>query len=141
MEEYRNAVYQISPGIAIYPFPGANYKTFIGEKSDIIYIIQILLSAIAVVYDDFETIVPSGTFDQKTSDAVGRFQKFNQLPITGIVDKRTWDALANNYNTFSDNASFFPFGERKKGQGALSHETIFILSQVFNKRKQITPIF
>ena len=23
MEEYRNAVYQISPGIAIYPFPGA----------------------------------------------------------------------------------------------------------------------
>lgn len=106
MEEYGNAVYQINPGIAIYPFPGSNYKTFLGEKSDIIYIIQILLSAIAVVYDDFETIVPSGTFDQKTSDAVGRFQKFNQLPITGIVDKRTWDALANNYNIFSDNASY-----------------------------------
>ncbi len=106
MEEYGDAIYKISPGIAIFPFPSADYVTHLGEKSDIIYIIQILLSAVAVVYDDFENIVPSGTYDRETSDAVRRFQGLNRLPQTGMVDKRTWDSLAQNYNTFAGNKSY-----------------------------------
>ena len=106
MEEYGDALYKISPGIAIFPFPGGDYVTHLGEKSDIIYIIQIILSAVAVVYDDFENISPSGTYDTETADAVRRFQKLNQLPQTGMVDKRTWDSLAQNYNIFADNESY-----------------------------------
>lgn len=94
------------PGIAIIPFPNPDYKTHLGEKSDIVYIIQIILSAVAVVYDDFENIVPSGVFDQETSDAIRRFQELNRLPVTGIVDKQTWNTLANNYNIFSDNSDY-----------------------------------
>ena len=105
-EEYGNAVYKTTPGIAIIPFPNPDYETHLGEKSDIIYIIQIILSAVAVVYDDFENIVPSGIFDQETSDAIRRFQEINRLPVTGIVDKQTWNTLANNYNIFSDNSDY-----------------------------------
>lgn len=106
MQEYANAVYKTSPGLAIIPFPNPDYKTYLGEKSDIIYIIQIILSAVAVVYDDFENIVPSGIFDEETSDAIRRFQEINRLPVTGIVDKQTWNTLANNYNIFSDNSDY-----------------------------------
>lgn len=106
MEEYGDALYKISPGIAIFPFPRGNYVTHLGEKSDIVYIIQIILSAVAVVYDDFENIKPSGTYDIETADAVRRFQGLNQLPQTGMVDKLTWDSLAQNYNTFAGNESY-----------------------------------
>jgi len=58
-----------------------------GEKSDIIYIIQIILSAISVAYDEFENILPSGTYDGKTADAIREFQRINNIPETGIVDK------------------------------------------------------
>lgn len=106
MEEYSDALYKISPGMAIFPFPNGNYVTHLGEKSDIVYIIQILLSAVAVVYDDFESIEPSGIYDTQTADAVRRFQGFNRLPETGMVDKETWDSLAQNYNTFADNEDY-----------------------------------
>ena len=100
---YEDAIYQSSPCLSICPFPGPKYKTHIGEKSDIIYIIQIILSAISVAYDEFENILPSGTYDGKTSDAIREFQRINNIPETGIVDKTTWDSLAENYSVFADN--------------------------------------
>lgn len=102
-EAYQDALFQTSPRLSIFPFPRGNYQTHMGEKSDIIYIIQIILSAISVVYDEFENVTLSGTYDASTSDAVSEFQKINNLPQTGLVDRITWDSLAENYNEFSDN--------------------------------------
>ena len=102
-EAYQNALFLTSPCLPISPFPPGNYQTHMGEKSDIIYIIQIILSAISVAYDEFENVKPSGIYDTLTSDAVSEFQKINNLPQTGLVDRITWDSLAENYNEFSDN--------------------------------------
>lgn len=100
---YEEAMLEVSPCLSICPFPGPHYKTFSGEQSDLIYIIQIMLSAISVAYDRFEDITPCGVCNDKTCAAIREFQRLNNLPETGVVDRTTWDSLAQNYNTFSGN--------------------------------------
>lgn len=87
-------------GLAFFPFPGNGYEVIPGEKSDLVYIIQILLSGIEIVYDLFSGTDISGIYDQKTETAVRAFQKLNRLPVTGTVDSMTWDRLANDHNKF-----------------------------------------
>ncbi len=103
VSDYDKAERALAPGDAILPFPAADYRTHRGEKSDIILIIQIMLSAISIAYDDFEAVPLSGEYGTETADAVGRFQKINRLPETGDVDKATWNELARSYNDFSEN--------------------------------------
>ena len=87
-------------GLALFPFPGNNYEVMQGEESDLVYIIQILLSGIEVVYDIFSKTDISGIYDEKTARAVRTFQKLNRLPVTGSVNAETWDRLANDHNKF-----------------------------------------
>ena len=87
-------------GLALFPFPGNNYEVMQGEESDLVYIIQILLSGIEVVYDIFSKTDISGIYDEKTTRAVRTFQKLNRLPATGSVNAETWDRLANDHNKF-----------------------------------------
>ena len=91
----------ISDGAGIYPFPSPSYVTHSGEKSPIVYMIQIILGELAPVYDGFETAAVTGTYDSETEKLVRRFQTLNRLPETGNVDKLTWDALAQSYNTYA----------------------------------------
>ena len=69
-----------------------------GEKSDFVTILQIILNALTVSYDDFQALDLSGEFDTSTENAVRRFQKKNAISPSGIVDKETWNALVRNYN-------------------------------------------
>ncbi|GMU61155.1 MAG: hypothetical protein AMXMBFR34_29180 [Myxococcaceae bacterium] len=38
-----------------------------------------------------------GRFDERTGAAVKAFQKHSELPVTGVVDPRTWKALKKSY--------------------------------------------
>ena len=73
-----------------------------GETSDIVLLLQILLNALTVAYDDFAPLTLNGVFDDTLESAVRRFQMRNFLPATGIVDKATWNALVKNYNKFGN---------------------------------------
>ena len=86
---------------ALFPFPGNGYEVSSGEKSELVYIIQILLSGIEVVYDIFSETDISGVYDEKTADAVRAFQKLNRLPVTGTVNAETWSRLASDHNRFA----------------------------------------
>lgn len=103
---YKRALYEVTPGLGISPFPYPDYVTKAGEKSDFILIVQLLLSAVSVIYDDFEALEKTGVYDAETAEAVKRFQGFNRLPQTGAVNKSTWDRLAKNYNTFAGNGDY-----------------------------------
>ena len=98
---YRMARNFIRQGLALFPFPGNAYEVKHGEKSELVYIIQILLSGVEVVYDVFSKLDISGIYDEKTEDAVRTFQKFNRLPVTGTVNAETWDRLADDHNRFA----------------------------------------
>lgn len=88
-----------SPAKPIYPWnrPLAAGATTPGERSDLIYIAQILLREI-IAYD-FDLPL-TGVLDSATRNALRRFQQINGLPITGILDRATWDALADAYNKY-----------------------------------------
>ena len=101
---YRTANSFMRCGLALFPFPGNGYETAPGEKSEIVYLIQILLSGIEVAYDIFSQTDISGIYDEKTETAVRTFQKLNRLPVTGIVNAATWERLASDHNRFA----FYP---------------------------------
>ena len=99
-EKYKQSVYSTAQGEPIYPFPYSSYTSSDGEQSDIILLIQLILSALSVIYDDFEDIEISGTNDKKTRDALKRFQGYHGLAETGVLDKQTWDAAAKSFNAY-----------------------------------------
>ena len=69
-----------------------------GEKSDFVMILQIILNALTVSYDDFTPLELNGVFDRQTEAAVRRFQMRNGLFADGVVNKATWNSLVTNYN-------------------------------------------
>ncbi len=97
------AMGRFSENTPVSVFPNVSYIADSGEISDLVMIIQLLLNALSSSYDNYHEIKPSGIYDDETKDAVRHFQKVNLLPQTGAVDSDTWDAIANSYNTFSNN--------------------------------------
>ena len=102
-EKYKESVYSVAQAEPIYPFPYPSYTSREGERSDIITLIQLMLSSLSIIYDDFEDIEITGINDEKTVDALKRFQSYHGLPETGALDKRTWDAAARSFNTYYNN--------------------------------------
>ena len=90
-------------GSALFPFPKNGYIVERNEKSDLVFIIQIMLSGIDAVYDIFSDVKISGVYDEKTENAIRTFQKINRLPSTGTVDVYTWNRLANDHTRFAFN--------------------------------------
>ena len=68
-----------------------------GDSGENIKTIQYYLRVIA----DFNPSVPSppldGYFGESTTEAVKTFQQENDLPVTGIVDSRTWNMMFDVY--------------------------------------------
>ncbi len=102
---YMHASQQISLR-PIQPFPSGNYQIKSGERSDIVLFVQLMLSALAVGLEIFEEIEPSGLYDDKTEEAIGKFQTMYALPSDGIVDYKTWNALAESYANIVGNSLY-----------------------------------
>lgn len=93
------AEFELSEPLPLYFFPRGR-SIVKGEESDFVMLIQILLNALTVAYDDFAPLAVDGVFGDLTENAVKYFQARNRLPATGVVDKKTWNALVDNYNKF-----------------------------------------
>ena len=105
-ERYKESVYSVAQGEPIYPFPSPSYISQSGERSDIITLIQLILSSLSIIYDDFEEIEVTGVNDEKTVAALKRFQSYHGLPETGMLDKRTWDSAAKSFNAYYGNPHY-----------------------------------
>ena len=42
-------------------------------------------------------VIPDGIYGRKTMEAVAAFQRLHALPVTGVTDQATWDAIALAY--------------------------------------------
>lgn len=97
--EYADAVVRRSPPRPISPFPNeTGYVISEGEYSDIVAIVQFMLRLLANAYDDIEGLPPEGVYNEATIKDINAFQRAYRLPVTGTVDKTTWNALAEAYN-------------------------------------------
>ena len=95
-----------SGGKMLDAFPGADYVAKPGEKSSLVYVIQVMLGDISHTYDGLENVEVTGVYDEATCDGVKLFQHYHRIEETGNVDRKTWDALAASYNVFAYNNNY-----------------------------------
>lgn len=83
---YINSAEQIS-GI---PSSWPGYELTIGSSGPKVRQMQEQLNAISAVYTAIPSLVPDGIFGENTRRSVEEFQSVFGLPVTGVVDYRTW---------------------------------------------------
>ena len=88
---------RLAQGLFIFPDSPVNYAISRGDALTLVRILQLLLLELRVIYDVFEDITENGVFDEKTEAAVKEFQAANLLPVTGEVDRRTWNRIVREY--------------------------------------------
>lgn len=71
-------------------------ESFVGQP---IRSLQTMLRVIGEQDPQAPSVVPDGIYGQHTMTAVSSFQRQNGLPITGITDQNTWDAIVLAYET------------------------------------------
>ena len=59
--------------------------------------LQHMLMRLSQGYDVLPTVAESGIFDENTLEAVLRFQKEFAPPVTGVVDRRTWHKILEQW--------------------------------------------
>jgi len=62
-----------------------------------IYELQTMLRTLAAVNWSLPYLAPDGVFGETTLEAVMTFQKEAGLPVTGVVDQTTWEAISRAY--------------------------------------------
>ncbi len=99
--EYERISEETAPPSAIAPFPSIlGYKVRGGEVSDLVLIIQIMLSTLRIAYDNFGNVPLSGVYDSRTAAAIRVFRMKNLMPPENYVDLATWNSLARQYNMY-----------------------------------------
>lgn len=70
-------------------------ESFVGQP---IRSLQTMLRVIAEDDRSLPTVVPDGIYGQETITAVSAFQRRNGLPVTGVTDQSTWEAIVSVYD-------------------------------------------
>ena len=70
-------------------------ESFIGQP---IRSLQTMLRVIAEDDPSHPSVIPDGIYGTDTMNAVSFFQRRHGLPITGITDQDTWEAILAEYN-------------------------------------------
>lgn len=69
-------------------------ESFIGQP---VRSLQTMLRVLAEDDNRLPTVIPDGIYGPTTMQAVSAFQRQNSLPVTGVTDQPTWDAIVNVY--------------------------------------------
>lgn len=69
-------------------------ESFVGQP---IRSLQTMLRVIAEYDDRHPSVVPDGIYGADTARAVSTFQRRYGLPVTGVTDQATWDAIVPVY--------------------------------------------
>lgn len=68
-------------------FVGANVRS-----------LQTMLRVISESDSRIPIVIPDGIYSQHTMMAVSTFQRTHGLPVTGVVDQATWEAIVESYD-------------------------------------------
>lgn len=69
-------------------------ESFVGQP---IRSLQTMLRVLAEHDDRYQTVVPDGVYSPQTMSAVAQFQRVHGLPVTGITNQATWEAITERY--------------------------------------------
>ncbi len=102
---YLSSLNFFAPPREFSPFPRVpdGYVLNLGDRGFVVNSVQFLLDDASTIQDDIGPVEITGVFDEDTERAVAIFQAATELPVTGTVDKATWDMLVDTYNTHGKN--------------------------------------
>ena len=69
-------------------------ETFVAQP---VRSLQQMLRTLHEADDRHVRIIPDGIYGRKTLEAVSVFQRLHGLPVTGVTDQATWEAVAAAY--------------------------------------------
>lgn len=97
---YRRALPHLTEPTRIAPFAEEKKDALLrcGDRSDTVRILRLMLSQLGTRYLPFAEVGEGEDFDETVEDAILRFQRIHNLPVTGAVDLLTWNRLAQAYN-------------------------------------------
>ena len=101
-DDYLLVMYRCEKSCGIYPFETVleNGCLSVGDRADTVYILQVILQSLASVYAGMGKQPIDGIYGEATAENVAEFQRKNLLPDSGVVDKETWNRLADAYNHY-----------------------------------------
>ena len=79
------------------PASWPRYNLEVGSTGDKVRQIQEQLARISQAYPAIPTVTPDGIYGEATKAAVEKFQSIFGLPVTGVVDYRTWYKISEIY--------------------------------------------
>jgi hypothetical protein len=86
--------------LPIFPFVGIDLTEGMGLNYPRILLLEIMLNTISAIHPEIIPVEIDGIYGPDTTAAVIIFQNLYGLPVTGIVDEETWDALNEVYQLF-----------------------------------------
>ena len=97
--QYLDSIEEKSPprDMPIFPRLPERSSLMRGDVGFPVTAVQYMLDELTLRYDGLEGVPQNGIYGAETEQAVREFQRRNLLPITGEVDKKTWDALVRSY--------------------------------------------
>ncbi len=99
-EDYLISLEEEAPPAGFSPFPSEpkDYSLKIGDEGFAVSAVKHMLEEISVFFP-ITPIEVTGIYDEATRDAVSEVQARYLLPVTGEVDKLTWNALVRLYDS------------------------------------------
>ena len=67
--------------------------------------LQYMLSRLAEKYPFLPKLTPDGVFGERTLEAVMLFQRELLRPVTGVVDRKTWDEISRAWSRRRDSSA------------------------------------
>ena len=97
---YRASITEHTPprAISVFPFLPTDPQLTLGSRAFSVTVLQHMLQELSVLYTPLPSVVVTGVYDDATYEAIRAFQEKNRLPINGITDVATWNAVADQYN-------------------------------------------
>jgi peptidoglycan hydrolase-like protein with peptidoglycan-binding domain len=92
-KEYMECTHNTNKPSTVCCFPDQVSEYKLGDECSLIYILQIILKNYQKKFKNYSDIDITGKYDEKTEAAVKQFQKCTKLPVTGILDRKTWNML------------------------------------------------
>ena len=59
--------------------------------------LQTMLRVLSEDNSKYPPVIPDGIYGPSTMQAVATFQRYNGIPVTGVTNQATWDAIASAY--------------------------------------------
>ncbi len=69
-------------------------ESFIGQP---IRSLQTMLRVLAERDEKYLSVIPDGLYGPNTMRAISAFQRAHALPVTGVTDQDTWEAIVREY--------------------------------------------